>query len=330
MKIVVSGVQPTGQLHIGNYLGSLKNWTKLQHDYNCYFTIVDLHAITAKHIEKEQFYNDILLTAATYVAAGIDPKKTCIFRQSDVAAHSELFWLLSCYTSIGKLNRMTQFKDKSGNNKERASLGLYAYPVLMAADILAYKADIVPVGDDQMQHLELANDIAESFNARHEIDFFSAVEPLVTNSTKRIMSLRDGLKKMSKSDESDMSRIRLIDSDDDIIKKLKKAKSDSNMDLSHDVENRPELRNLFNIYAGFSDMSFEEVTSEFADKNYATLKTRLADLLISKIGPIRQQIFEIYDDKTYLLNILAESASIASETADRNVAEIRRVIGFIK
>mgnify|MGYP000846950367 CR=1 FL=1 len=330
MKNVVSGIQPTGQIHIGNYLGSLKNWVKLQDDYKCFFTIVDLHAITANHETKEKFRKDILLTAATYLACGIDPKKSCIFQQSDVPSHAELFWLLSCLASMGKLNRMTQFKDKSGKDKQKASLGLYAYPILMAADILIYKADMVPVGEDQIQHLELTNDIATSFNLKYNVDYFKQVTPLITDNTKRIMSLRDGTNKMSKSDPSEMTRICLTDSDDEISLKLKRAKTDSEESLSKDIRSRPELKNLLTIYAGFSDISFTEVVAEFKDLNFLTLKTRLADLLISKISPIRNQIAEIYEDKTYLQNVLTSAATSAKEESEANLAEIKKIIGFIE
>lgn len=330
MKNVISGIQPTGQIHIGNYLGSLKNWVKLQDEHKCFFTIVDLHAITAKHEVREKLRENILLTAATYLACGIDPQKSCIFQQSDVCSHAELFWILSCVTGIGKLNRMTQFKDKSGKDKQKASLGLYAYPILMAADILIYNADLVPVGDDQMQHLELTNDIAASFNAKYEVDYFKQAAPLVTEGTKRIMSLRDGTNKMSKSDISEMTRICLTDSDDEIVSKIKKAKSDSIECLNDNVGSRPELKNLLTIYAGFADISFADAALEFSGKNFVALKVALADLLVSKISLIRNQIFEIFEDKTYLQNVLTSAAANAREQSEINLLEIKKIIGFIE
>lgn len=328
MKTIVSGIQPTGQLHLGNYLGSIKSWAKLQLENKCFFPIVDLHAITANNITSTEFKKNIRLTAATYIACGVDPKKSCIFQQSSIPAHSELFWILSCVTSLGKLNRMTQFKDKSGQDKQRASLGLYAYPVLMAADILLYKANLVPVGEDQIQHLELTNDIAQSFNQNFNTDFFSNIQPILANKAKRIMSLRDGNNKMSKSDPSAQSRICLTDSDDEIAKKIKKAKSDSHPDLFADFDSRPELKNFFNIISALTAKDIKLIKEEYASKDFRALKNDLIELLIAEIAPLRQEINELSLDETYMQNILDNSTNQALEQAESVLHEVKKIVGF--
>ena len=327
MKIVVSAIQPTGNLHIGNYLGSLKKWSKLQDDNRCLFPIVDLHAISGSKVHNKKLYNDILLTCSAYIASGVDPQKAIIFQQSDVCYHTELMWILANITSVGKLNRMTQFKDK-GKNKTGASLGLFSYPVLMAADILLYNTDLVPVGEDQLQHLELTNDIAASFNANYNIDYFKKVDPIISDKTKRVMSLRDGSAKMSKSDLSDMTRINLTDSNDDIIQKIKKAKTDAFEDITVDLDSRPEAKNLLNIFAACTDSSIEEVTTKYKGKNFSDFKSDLSDAIINIIEPIRTKINELSNDKTYIESSLQTGSSKAVELADRNIAEIRKIIGF--
>ena len=327
MKIVISGIQPTGNLHLGNYLGSLKKWSNLQEEYDCIFPIVDLHAISGETIKNTDLYNNILLTCSAYIASGVNPEKVVMFQQSDVSYHSELLWLLSNVTSIGKLNRMTQFKDK-GKNKPSASLGLFSYPVLMAADILLYKADLVPVGDDQLQHIELTNDIAASFNARYEVDFFHNVESLLSDRAKRVMSLRNGNEKMSKSAKSDMSRINLTDSNDEIIQKIKKAKTDTIDDLVKSLDERPEVKNLLNIYAVCSNISFDDCLEDVKSKNFKQFKIDLADKIIDVVEPFREKMFELVADRTYIEHCLQSGSNKALELADRNFSEIKKIVGL--
>ena len=287
-KIVFSGVQPTGNLHLGNYLGALKNFVLLQKEMNCIYCVVDLHAITVFQ-KPDELRNNIMKTLASFLAAGISPEKSIIFNQSSVSGHAELAWIFNCVSRLGWLNRMTQFKDKAGSDKEKASVGLYIYPNLMAADILLYKATHVPVGADQKQHLELSRDIAQKFNKDFNCkDFFPLPEPLIPKNVSRIMSLRDGTKKMSKSEESDYSRINLTDSADEINKKIKKAKSDSNQipDSLKELEQKPEALNLINIYSEVSKNNLEKVLNEMSGKEYSFLKTKLADLLIDEITPV--------------------------------------------
>jgi len=279
-KLVFSGVQPTGNLHLGNYLGALRNFVSLQKEIDCIYCVVDLHAITTFQNPNE-LKNNILETTASFLATGLDPNKSIIFNQSSVSAHSELAWIFNCVSRIGWLNRMTQFKDKAGSNKEKASVGLYIYPNLMAADILLYKATHVPVGADQKQHLELSRDIAQKFNKDFNCDgFFPLPEPLILKNISRVMSLRDGTKKMSKSEESDYSRINLKDSPDEIVKKIKKAKSDSESipDNLKSLEKKPEALNLLNIYSEISKINLEKVLKEMGGKEYSYIKTKLADL----------------------------------------------------
>ena len=273
-KLVFSGVQPTGNLHLGNYLGALKNFVSLQKEMDCIYCVVDLHAITTFQ-NPNQLRNNVLETVASFVATGLNPSKSIIFNQSAVSGHTELAWILNCISRIGWLNRMTQFKDKAGSDKEKASVGLYIYPNLMAADILLYKATHVPVGADQKQHLELSRDIAQKFNNDFNCkDFFPLPEPLIPKNVSRVMSLRDGNKKMSKSEESDYSRINLKDSADEINKKIKKAKSDSDQipDSLKDLEKKPEALNLINIYSEISKSTLEKVVNEMSGKEYSFLK----------------------------------------------------------
>ena len=330
-KLVFSGVQPTGNLHLGNYLGALKNFVSLQKEMNCIYCVVDLHAITVFQNPIE-LRNNVLETVASFLATGLDPDKSIIFNQSSVSSHSELAWILNCVSRVGWLNRMTQFKDKAGSDKEKASVGLYIYPNLMAADILLYKATHVPVGADQKQHLELSRDIAQKFNKDFNCkDFFPLPEPLIQKKVSRIMSLRDGTKKMSKSEESDYSRINLKDSADNISKKIKKAKSDSIQipDNLRDLEKKPEALNLLNIYSETKRTSLENVLIEMSGKEYSFLKTKLAEILISEITPIGKEIKKLLGDKSHLEQILKKGKEKANIIAEENLKNIREKVGLI-
>ena len=330
-KLVFSGVQPSGNLHLGNYLGALKNFVSLQKEMECIYCVVDLHAITVFQNPNE-LKNNILETTASFIATGLDPNKSIIFNQSSVSCHSELAWIFNCVSRIGWLNRMTQFKDKAGSDKEKASVGLYIYPNLMAADILLYKATHVPVGADQKQHLELSRDIANKFNKDFNCEgFFPLPEPLILKNISRVMSLRDGTKKMSKSEESDYSRINLKDSADEIIKKIKKAKSDSEVipDNLKSLEKKPEALNLLNIYSEVSKINLEKVLKEMSGKEYSFIKTKLADLLVAEICPIGKKINKLMNDETYLLEILEKGAEKARIRAEENLKNIREKVGLI-
>jgi tryptophanyl-tRNA synthetase len=326
---VVSGIQPSGAMQLGNYLGAIKNWLPLQDKYECLFFLADLHTITVPQDPRE-LNNNIVSTAATYIASGIDPKKSILFAQSNVAEHSELGWILSCMTSIGWLERMTQFKDKGGDDKARASLGLFSYPVLQAADILIYKADLVPVGEDQRQHLELARDIAASFNRNVKSEYFKQPDPMIMKSAARIMSLRDGTKKMSKSDSSDMSRINLVDDADLIMQKIKKAKTDSVAEIFYDKENRPEVSNLLEIFAALSEKSIDSIVQSYNGKLMGQFKVDLAELVVDKISPIGKEILKLCkEDKGYVLEVLKEGAEKAKSIASVNINQIKKLCGFI-
>ena len=330
-KLVFSGVQPTGNLHLGNYLGALKNFVSLQKEMDCIYCVADLHAITTFQNPNE-LKNNILETTASFLATGLDPNKSIIFNQSSVSAHSELAWIFNCVSRIGWLNRMTQFKDKAGSDKEKASVGLYIYPNLMAADILLYKATHVPVGADQKQHLELSRNIAQKFNKDFNCkDFFPLPEPLILKNISRVMSLRDGTKKMSKSEESDYSRINLKDSPDEIVKKIKKAKSDSESipDDLKSLEKKPEALNLLNIYSEISKINLEKVLKEMAGKEYSYIKGKLADLLVSEISPVGKEIIKLMNDKTHLIKILKKGSEKASIKAEENLKNIREKVGLI-
>lgn len=329
MKNIISAVQPTGNLHIGNYLGSIVRWKSFQDKYNCIFPIVDLHAITAGLPERSEFRNNIYKTLSVYLATGLDPKKAIIFQQSAVPAHAELFWILSNVVQIGKLNRMIQFKDKSGKNKEKACLGLYSYPVLMAADIMLYNTDIVLVGEDQLQHIELTNDIIASFNHKYNEDVFQKVEPLLMRSTKRIMSLRNAENKMSKSDTSDMTRINLTDSEDFIRSKIMKAKTDRLDDIETDLENRPEVNNLLNIFAAFSGQEKKEIQKTFKNLGFKKFKEELTTIIIDNISPLSKEIKSYFEDKSYLETVLSDGASRANEHADARMKEVKHIVGMI-
>ncbi len=330
-KLVFSGVQPTGNLHLGNYLGALKNFVSLQKEMDCIYCIVDLHAITVfqKPIELQK---NVLETVASFLATGLDPSKSIIFNQSSVSGHAELAWILNCISRIGWLNRMTQFKDKAGRDKEQASVGLYIYPNLMAADILLYKATHVPVGADQKQHLELSRDIAQKFNNDFNCaNFFPLPEPLIPKNVSRVMSLRDGTKKMSKSEESDYSRINLKDSADEIVKKIKKAKSDSESipDNWKSLEKKPEALNLLTIYAEISNIDFEKALKEMAGKEYSFLKNKLADVLVSELSPVGDEIKKLLEDKSHLRAVLKKGSEKANIIAEENLKNIREKVGLI-
>ena len=329
-KLVFSGVQPTGNLHLGNYLGALKNFVTLQNQTESIYCVVDLHAITVFQDPKE-LKNNILETTAGFLATGLDNKKSIIFNQSAVSGHAELAWIFNCVARVGWLNRMTQFKDKAGKDKEKASVGLYIYPNLMAADILLYKATHVPVGSDQKQHLELCRDIAQKFNNDFKKNIFPIPEPLIQKNISRVMSLRDGTKKMSKSDESDYSRINLKDSADEIIKKIKKAKSDSSSipDNLKDLEKKPEALNLISIYSDLSKTSLELALNEVRGKDYSYLKKKLSEALVEIICPIGKEIRNLLGDKSYLEKVLREGTEKARDLAEHNLKEIRNVVGFI-
>jgi tryptophanyl-tRNA synthetase len=330
MKRVLSGIQPTGNLHLGNYLGAIKNFVSMQNSYECFYMLADLHAITVR-VEPKDLKENILSTAAAFLASGLDEKKNIIFSQSSVRAHSELSWILNCTTRVGWLNRMTQFKEKAGSNKEKASVGLYTYPVLMAADILVYQATHVPVGEDQKQHLELCRDIAIKFNNDYGKDFFNIPEPIIPDISARVMSLRDGSKKMSKSDESDLSRINLTDSKEQIVQKIKKAKTDSepiNEDIFNEKSKRFEAQNLISIYADLKSESNKKILSQFEGKNFSEFKKDFTDLLIEYISPISDKIDLLRKNEDHLLKILKDGQEKASNVADKTMKDVKNIIGL--
>ena len=332
VKKIFSGVQPSGNLHLGNYLGAIKNFVELNNEKenHCIFCVVDLHAITVNQ-DPKQLKDNIRETVATFIASGIDPKKSIIFNQSKVSAHSEAAWILSCTARLGWLNRMTQFKEKAGKDKEKASIGLYSYPVLMAADILLYDSTHVPVGNDQKQHLELCRDIAQKFNNDFNVDdFFKIPEPLIKKEFSRIMSLKDGLKKMSKSEISDLSRINLTDDKDTIANKIKKAKTDALPLPSkiEELEKRPEVKNLIGIFSSLTGLTLENSLNEFSGKNFSNFKENLSQLLIEKIIPISSKIKELLNDQNYLDSILIDGYKKADKIASEKVKKIHEIIGF--
>ena len=331
-KKIFSGVQPTGNLHLGNYLGAIKNFVELQNDKNneCIYCVVDLHSITVKQ-DPKILKKNIRETTATFLASGLNPDNSIIFNQSSVSAHAEGAWILSCVSRMGWLSRMTQFKEKAGRDKEKASVGLYIYPVLMAADILLYDATHVPVGEDQKQHLELCRDIAQKFNNDFNApDFLKVPEPLIQKNFARIMSLKDGLKKMSKSDLSDLSRINLNDNKDLIINKIKKAKTDAlpMPSPNEDLKKRPEVQNLLGIYSSISNESIDKIKSEFEGKNFSIFKDKLSELLADKIGPIGKRIKDLLKDEKYLDKILENGAQKADNLASKKINKIKDLIGF--
>jgi len=327
MKTVFSGIQSSGNLHLGNYLGSIANWISMQDEYRCIFGIMDLHSITVPQDPKELRKN-ILDCAIIYLACGLDPKKSIIFQQSTVKEHAELAWILGTLTPLGWLNRMTQFKDKSEKEGENNSnLGLYAYPVLMAADILLYKTDAVPVGEDQKQHLELTRDIAGAFNRRYNNEFFKLPQPLILGNCTRVMSLLDGTKKMSKSDESELSRINLSDDAESIRKKIKKCKTDSISGISYD-EARPEIYNLLNIFSGVTGRKAEEIAVEYQNFGFGKFKEDLAEAIISKLSPIQNNIKALQSDISYVKKILQDGENKARVVASSNLAEVKKIVGL--
>ena len=332
-KRVFSGVQPTGSLHLGNYLGAIKNFVNLQNDFDCLYCIVDLHAITVWQ-NPEDLRANILDVASAYLACGIDPTKSTIFVQSAVPYHAELSWIFNCISRVGWLNRMTQFKEKAGKNKEKVSSGLYTYPNLMAADILLYLADLVPVGDDQKQHLELTRDIAQKFNNDYSKfggkDFFPIPEPLILEESSRVMSLRDGTKKMSKSETSSMTRIELRDENDLIIKKISKAKTDQFPipESIGELDNRPEVKNLLNIFSSLSEEPILNILNNYSGKQFSDFKNDLSDLLINRLSPIRQELIKIDNDEGFLREILNDGTIKAREKSEKNIKEIKKIIGL--
>ena len=328
-KRVFSGVQPTGTLHLGNYLGAIKNFVALQENYNCIYCVVDQHAITVDQNPSE-LRSSILEVLASFIAAGVDYKNQIIFQQSSVPAHSQLAWVFNCVSRIGWLNRMTQFKDKAGKNRENVSVGLMVYPNLMAADILAYLATHVPVGDDQKQHLELSRDIAQKFNNDFGVEYFPQPEPLIYGNATRVMSLRDGTKKMSKSDPSDFSRILLTDENDSISSKIKKAKSDSELipDSSKDLQSKPECMNLINILSACLNQSVDQTLQNYSGKEYSMLKKDLAENLVQIIGPIRDEIKNLLNNKDELDLILKDGTQKAASIANPIIEDVYKIVGF--
>ncbi|NQV54959.1 MAG: tryptophan--tRNA ligase [Rhodospirillales bacterium] len=330
MSRIFSGVQPSGDLHLGNYLGALKNWVRLQNDYECLYCVVDLHAVTVWQ-DPTELASSTREVAAGLIAAGLDPKSNIIFNQSQVSQHAELAWLFNCVARLGWLNRMTQFKEKAGKNSENASVGLYAYPNLMAADILLYKATHVPVGEDQKQHLELARDIAQKFNNDYAVDLFPLPEPLILGAATRVMSLKDGASKMSKSDPSENSRINMIDNADTIARKIRKAKTDPDSlpDTVAGLEGRPEAANLLNIFAALADAPIEDVVAAHAGKQFSEFKQTLSDLAVEVLAPVGVEMARLMEDAGYLDSVLADGADRARAIAQPNLEEVFKVMGFL-
>ena len=328
---VLSGVQPTGNLHLGNYLGAIRNFVELQNSHECLYCVVDLHAITVFQDPAELAANTREVAAA-FIAAGVDPKNHIVFNQAQVPQHAELAWVLNCVARMGWLNRMTQFKEKAGKDREKASVGLYVYPNLMAADILLYQATHVPVGEDQKQHLELARDIAQKFNNDFDAEgFFPLPGPLIQGPATRVMSLRDGSKKMSKSDPSDLSRITMLDSADDIAKKIRKAKTDPDVlpDSEDGLDGRPEAANLLGIYAALAEQELAQTINQFAGQQFSALKEALAELAIAKIAPIGDEMRRLNDDPGAVDAVLADGAARARAIAEPVMAEVRKLVGFL-
>jgi tryptophanyl-tRNA synthetase len=334
-QLVFSGMQPTNTLHLGNYLGALKNWVKIQDQMPCIYCVVDMHAITADvgYAHPGELAQATREVAAAYIASGVDPTRSILFNQSRVPAHAELAWIFNCVARLGWMDRMTQFKEKSGKHKERASVGLYTYPVLMAADILVYKATHVPVGEDQKQHLELSRDVAQKFNNDFAApDFFPLPEPVITGPGTRVMSLRDGAKKMSKSDDSDYSRINLTDDVDAIAQKIRKAKTDPAPlpESEKGLEGRPEAENLFNIYAALADEPRAQVVGQFAGQQFSGFKNALADLAVAKLTPIAAEMRRLLADPAEIDRILASGAERAGAIAEPILNDVKRLVGFLQ
>ena len=330
MNRIFSGIQPTGNLHLGNYLGAIRNWVHLQADYECIYCVVDLHAITQQQ-NPDELRASTREVAASLLAAGIDAKESILFNQSLVPAHAELAWIFNCVARLGWLNRMTQFKEKAGKHRENALVGLYAYPVLMAADILVYKATHVPVGEDQKQHLELTRDIAQAFNSAYGVDFFPLTEPLILGVATRVMSLRDGTKKMSKSDASDYSRINLTDTPEAIAQKIRKARTDPDPlpDTVKGLEGRPEAHNLVGIFAALADISRAEVCQRFAGAQFSKFKEDLTTLAVDTLSPVTAEMRRLLDDTGYVDTVLREGAEKADALAQPILRDVKEIVGFL-
>ncbi|MAZ98554.1 MAG: tryptophan--tRNA ligase [Rhodospirillaceae bacterium] len=330
MKRIFSGIQPSGNLQLGNYLGAIRNWARMQKEYDCIFCVVDLHAITLPQ-DPEIMRQATREVAAGVIAGGVDPTNCIIFNQSQVPEHAELAWLFNCVARLGWLNRMTQFKEKAGKDREGALVGLYTYPVLQAADILAYKATDVPVGEDQKQHIELSRDIAQAFNSMFDVDFFPLPEPRIQTKAARIMSLRDGTKKMSKSDPSDNSRINMVDGADSIAQKIRRAKTDPNPlpETVDELSDRPEALNLITIYSALSDRTLQSVTTEFAGKGFGEFKSSLSELAVSVLGPIGDEMQHLMAEPDEVDKILHTGAEKARAIASPIVSEAKEIVGFL-
>lgn len=326
-KRILSGIQTSGDVHLGNYLGAIKRWVDMQEEYDCFIFLADLHAITVDQ-DPQEFNRAIIEAGAALIASGIDPKKTTFFAQSHVRAHTECAWLFNCVTPIGWLNRMTQFKDKAGKNKEKSSTGLYTYPILQSADILLYNPDFVPVGEDQKQHVELTRDIAGAINRKFGKEILKMPEPLIPKDVPRIKSLKDGTKKMAKSDPSEASRINLKDDRDIILSKLKKAKTDSIAQISYDIDERPELANLLTIYASFSGDKIQDIVRKYEGSGFATFKENLAELVADKMSPITKRYNELRSDPAEMIKILKVGAEKASAVAETTLARLKKEFGF--
>jgi tryptophanyl-tRNA synthetase len=328
---ILSGVQPTGNLHLGNYLGALRNWVRLQKDYECFYCLVDLHAITVQQ-DAASLRASTRDGAAMLIAMGVNPKTSVLFVQSNVPAHAELGWIFNCVARIGWLNRMTQFKEKAGKNKENATVGLYVYPTLMAADILIYRATHVPVGDDQRQHLELCRDIAQSFNSQYGVEYFPLPEALILGEATRVMSLRDGKMKMSKSDASDYTRINMSDAPDLIAQKIRKARTDPDPlpGAPAGLETRPEAKNLVGIFAALADKTPADVLKDYDGAQFSKFKEDLAELAIAKIGPITTEMRRLQGDPGHVERILHEGAERARAVADPIVRDVKEIVGFLR
>jgi tryptophanyl-tRNA synthetase len=327
-KTALSGIQTSGDLHLGNYLGSIKNWLTMQDHYDCFFFLADLHSITVEQ-DPTLLKKSRMSAAALYLACGLDPEKSAIFLQSSIKEHTHLAWMLNCLTPYGWLKRMTQFKDKAGANQDQSSVGLFTYPVLMAADILLYQADVVPVGDDQKQHLELTRDIAMAVNRRFDEEIFNIPEPLIQGVATRIMSLKDGTKKMSKSDPSDLSRINLIDEPDLIRKKLQKSKTDSSPEITYLANERPDIANLLNIFSSLTNEGPEEIAQRYASGGFAKFKNDLADVVINELQPIRAQFLQLIQDQNYLASILERGKDRAQDVASKTCDKLSRAFGLL-
>jgi tryptophanyl-tRNA synthetase len=331
MKRIFSGVQPTGNLHLGNYLGAIRNWVRLQNEYECIFCMVDMHAITLWQ-DPEALKKNTREVAAGMIAAGVDTDRHIVFNQSMVPGHAQLAWVFNCVARMGWLNRMTQFKDKAGKHKENASVGLFAYPNLMSADILVYKATHVPVGEDQKQHLELARDTAQKFNSDYGVEYFPLPEPLIFGAAARVMSLRDGTKKMSKSDESDYSRINMTDDADTIALKIRKARTDAEPlpDTMEALDARPEASNLIGIYAGLSDREKADVLAQYAGRQFSEFKQELTELAVSVLGPINAEMKRLMTDTGHIDSILRKGAERANAIAAPILDEVYDIVGFLR